>query len=176
MSRALKYLIVIAVIIAAVIITRNATESGKNSQAVLIEHNNQALIQADKDFYKASVERGTGQAFIDFADDSVILLRQQQFPIIGKSGLIKHYLNHQSDKTPLKWEPLKAEASLDGSLGFTFGRWEYNAVDKNGKKSSSYGNYVTIWKKQNDGSWKYVLDGGSTTPAPDTLSSRQTNK
>jgi hypothetical protein len=29
-----------------------------------------------------------------------------------------------------------------------------------------YGNYMSVWKKQDDGSWKFVLDGGNTTPPP----------
>ncbi len=162
-----KFLIVIIVIIiAAILITINIGDSSKNKELKLIEENKQALIKVDNDFYLASTQRGTGQAFLDFADDSVVLLRQQLFPIVGKSDLTKHYLNHENDKTPLKWVPVKAEVSPDGQLGYTFGNWEYKDIDKTGKEISSYGNYVTIWKKQNDGSWKYVLDGGSTTPAP----------
>ena len=162
-----RFVIVLAVIIlAAILITINVGDSSKKNDNKLIEQNKQSLIKADNDFYIASIEKGTGKAFIDFADDSVILLRQQQFPIIGKSELAKYYINRESEKTPLKWEPLKAEASLDGSLGYTFGKWEYTNIDKGGKESTSYGNYVTIWKKQKDGSWKYVLDGGSTTPVP----------
>ncbi len=168
MSGAGKFLIVIIVIIiAAILITINIGDSSKNKELKLIEEYKQSLITVDKDFYLASTQKGTGQAFIDFADDSVILLRQQQFPIIGKTELAKHYLNHENEKTPLKWDPVKAEVTPDGHLGYTFGKWEYHDVDKTGKEISSYGNYVTIWKKQNDGGWKYVLDGGSTTPPPD---------
>ena len=160
-------LILIVLIIAVILITININESGKDKSAALIEKYKQSLIKADEDFYLASTQKGTGRAFIDFADESVILMRQQQFPIIGKSELAKHYLNHENEKTPLKWAPVKAEASSDGQLGYTFGNWEYKDIDKTGKEISSYGNYVTIWKKQPDGSWKYVLDGGSTTPAPE---------
>ncbi len=38
--------------------------------------------------------------------------------------------------------------------------------DKKGEITTTYGNYVTVWKRQPDGKWKYVLDGGNTTPAP----------
>ena len=159
-------LILIVLIIAGILVTINIDKSGKDKSASLIEKYKQSLIKADEDFYLASTQRGTGRAFIDFSDDSVILMRQRQFPIIGKSELAKHYLNHENEKTPLAWEPLKAEVSPDGKLGYTLGRWTYISIDKNGKQDTAYGNYVTIWKKQNNGSWKYVLDGGSSTPGP----------
>lgn len=169
MSGTGKFLVVlIVIIIAAILITINIGDSSKKREADIIEQYKQSLFKVDKDFYLASTQRGTGQAFIDFSDDSVILLRQQQFPIFGKGELAKHYLNHENEKSPLMWEPIKAEVSPDGQLGFTFGKWKYNEIDKTGKEISSYGNYVTIWKKQLDGSWKYVLDGGSTTPAPNS--------
>ena len=31
-------------------------------------------------------------------------------------------------------------------------------VDDNGVMIDTYGKYVTIWKKQQDGSWKIALD------------------
>ena len=156
--------VLLVLIIAGILIIINVRDSGKDKTLLSIEKSKQSLIKADKDFYLASTKLGIGRAFIDFADDSVILMRQQQFPIIGKSELAKHYLNHESEKSPLKWEPVKADVSPDGNLGYTFGNWDYREVDKTGKEISSYGNYVTIWKKQSNGSWKYVLDGGSTTP------------
>ncbi len=167
MSSSSKYLIASIIVIAAILIIINVQHNKKDGSS-LFEKYRQSLIKADNDFYEYSTENGTGRAFIDFADDSVILLRQQQYPIISKNELVKHYLNRDNEITPLKWKPIKAVASLDGSLGFTFGKWEYKDIDKNGKKTTSYGNYVTIWKKQKDGTWKYVLDGGSTTPPPGT--------
>jgi len=167
MNKGGKYLIALVIIIAVILVIVNVQRSKKDKNG-LIEKYKQSLIKTDNDFYIYSAKNGTGRAFIDFADDSVILLRQQQFPIVGKNKLVKHYLNNETEITPLKWAPIKAEVSRDGSLGFTFGKWEYTNIDKNGKKSSSYGNYVTIWKKQKDGTWKYILDGGGTTPPPGT--------
>jgi ketosteroid isomerase-like protein len=28
-----------------------------------------------------------------------------------------------------------------------------------------YSKYLTVWKKQRDGSWRFVADGGSARPA-----------
>lgn len=158
--------IMFVLIIAAILIIFNAGGDKGTKEQKMIEPNRQSLLNADRDFYKASALNGTGKAFIDFADDSAVILRQNQYPSIGKQELAKYWLNHEYNKTPLTWEPLKAEVSPDGKLGYTLGKWTYISPNKSGAIDTTFGNYVTIWKKQSDGSWKYVLDGGGTTPGP----------
>jgi ketosteroid isomerase-like protein len=53
----------------------------------------------------------------------------------------------------LKWWPVWAGISRSGDLGFTTG--PYTARD-----GKSFGHYFTVWKKQNDGTWKWIFDGG----------------
>jgi ketosteroid isomerase-like protein len=118
------------------------------------------LIKTDKEFSEKSVKEGISAAFIAYADDDVILMRDGQFPIEGKKDLEEYYSKMKSSNARLEWSPVKAEVSESGELGYTFGNWIYASKD------TVYGNYVTIWKKQKDGSWKFVLDGGNTTPAP----------
>jgi ketosteroid isomerase-like protein len=61
----------------------------------------------------------------------------------------------------LTWEPLYADISVSGDLGYTYGLFASHT--KTGKLLGR-GKYVTIWKKQRDGTWKYVLDGGNEGP------------
>ena len=141
-------------------------QNNSGSPNNMVEQWKSELIKTEHDFYNATQERGWGQAFIDFADDNSTLLRQDQFPIIGRADILKLFKGKESNVLPIKWNPIKAEVSDDGSLGYTWGNWTYTVKDKNGKENITYGNYVTIWKKQPDGKWKFVLDGGNTTPAP----------
>jgi ketosteroid isomerase-like protein len=166
MRKSSQVLIILSAIIIAVAVFSKITGEGKTDKPGSIKEYTQSLINVDRDFYKVSAKKGLGRAFIDFADDSVILLRDKQFPIWGRAELAKHHLNHESEVKPLYWDPVKAEASPDGKLGYTFGKWEYKDVDKDGKSTSEYGDYLTVWKKQKDGSWKYVYDGGGSTPGP----------
>jgi ketosteroid isomerase-like protein len=131
-----------------------------------LEKGKAELIKTELEFYKATQEKGWGRAFIEFADDSAALLRQDAFPVINKPAIISLYKGKESNILNLKWAPTKAEVSNDGSLGYTYGNWVYTSNDKDGKEAYTYGNYVTIWKKQPNGIWKFVLDGGNTTPAP----------
>ena len=121
------------------------------------------LIKTDKEFSEKSVKDGIAAAFIAYADSDVILMRDKHFPIMGKQELEDFYSKIKSNKTQLEWSPVKAEISESGELGYTFGNWIYSTKDS---QDTVYGNYVTIWKKQKDGSWKFVLDGGNTTPSP----------
>ncbi len=166
----MKVLLRITALIAAAIIiifvlTKDAGEKNGNDSKNA-DSDKISMIKADEDFAKAAAAEGTGKAFIDYADEDAVLLRQNEFPIEGIQALKEHYKGRDTVKTALIWKPVKAEVSPDGQLGYTFGNWEYTFTDKSGKRSTSYGNYVTIWKKQSDGSWKYVLDGGSDTPPP----------
>lgn len=70
----------------------------------------------------------------------------------------------------LEWEPLFADVSDDGSLGYTWGYLKITAPPKDGKGDPriTLGMTLTIWKRQADGSWKWVFDGGPQVP-PDKM-------
>jgi ketosteroid isomerase-like protein len=65
---------------------------------------------------------------------------------------------------------VKADISSSGDLGYTFGNWQiFVKGGPTSKDTTIYGNYISIWKKQADGSWKYELDGGNVTPKPEDV-------
>jgi len=68
-------------------------------------------------------------------------------------------------KFQLTWAPLKIEVSDDGTLGYTWGR--YDAVERgnDGQAKTTTGVYLTIWRRQADGSWKFVYDGSPELPS-----------
>lgn len=124
------------------------------------------IIKTDKDFSNLSLQKGYQQAFLAYAADDVVLLRQQNFPVIGIENLRKLYGSRPNMNIVLQWEPVKADVSPDGFLGYSYGNWVLTGKDTLGKEEKNYGVYVTVWKKQPDNSWKFVLDGGNNTPQP----------
>ena len=126
--------------------------------------NSSALIDTDKAFSRMSVEKGLNAAFIYYADDSVTKVREGDFPLTGKDTMTKIYLSRPDTGVILSWYPVKAEVGKSDDLGYTFGNWE---LYLKAKDTTMYGNYISIWKKQPDGTWKYVLDAGSNTPKPE---------
>jgi ketosteroid isomerase-like protein len=113
----------------------------------------QTLVEMERAFAKAAAAKGTRDAFLEFlADDGVVF---QPGPVNGK----KFWSERQPRKGLLSWEPVFADVSRAGDLGYTTGPWEFRP---NGPADQpvAFGQYFTIWKKQRDGSWKVVLDRG----------------
>ena len=107
------------------------------------------------------------EAFLFYAAENVIKMKEKQFPNMNKDDMRKDFENFNPATAPiLSWEPVRAEMAESGDLGYTFGNWIIKGKDESGNIKEGYGVYVTIWKKQNDGSWKFVLDGGNSTPPP----------
>jgi ketosteroid isomerase-like protein len=119
------------------------------------------LLDADIAFSDYSVQHGYQKAFIEFAHDSVVLLKPRRMPIVGKQSLIKSYEGKPENGLVLFWKPAKAVIAESGELGYTFGFWTFIA-----QSDTSRGTYLTIWKKDSSGKWKYIADTGNDGLAP----------
>jgi len=116
-----------------------------------------ALMETDRKFSDLSVEKGMKNAFIEYIDSNGVLLRPNLMPIVGAHAI--DYLIQQNDTSyKLNWEPQKVFVSKSADMGYTYGLY---ALHPNGIDTVIYGTYVSIWKKQDDGSWKFVLDTGN---------------
>lgn len=127
------------------------------------------MMDADRAFSKMSEEKGISEAFVYYADENLILTGENRPPIIGIEELKSRFNRPKDPNVTLTWEPLKGEVAESGELGYTFGRWQINSKTGSGADTITNGVYISVWKKQSDGSWKYVLDGGNHTPEQVTL-------
>ncbi len=115
------------------------------------------MMDADKAFSKLSEDEGMKSAFMEYIDSNGVLLRPNQLPIVGANAI--DYLSMQLDtEYTLVWEPKGVGIAQSGDLGYTYGvyKMQPKTID-----SIMYGTYVSIWKKQNDGSWRFVLNSGN---------------
>ena len=118
------------------------------------------IIKADLAMSDLATKEGFYQALLSYADDSLIIPRVGNLPMIGKAEVIKGWAEKPMIKE-LTWKPIRAEASESGEIGYSFGYAIYRGAD-----TTTYTNYCTIWKKQKDGAWKFVYDAGNNIPAP----------
>jgi ketosteroid isomerase-like protein len=116
------------------------------------------LLEIETAFSDMSREKGMVEAFTFFADDEVVLLRPESYPIIGKNELIKSLEGVADSTFSLTWKVTDAQIAKSGDLGYTFGIYTMKLFNESGIVSK--GTYVTIWKKNEEGEWKYVLDTG----------------
>lgn len=113
------------------------------------------ILTADIAFSDLSKKEGMKRAFIEYIDNEGILLRPNHLPIAGANAI--DYLSQVNDSGyALTWVPSGAQIAASGDLGFTFGIYSLATKDTTLK-----GTYVSIWKKQKDGKWKFVLDSGN---------------
>jgi len=117
------------------------------------------IMQADRDFSNYSIEHGKNAAFLQFAAEDVTFLAPNSFPMVGIKLLEERQANRPDSTYILKWEPVYARAAESGELGYTYGIWELIISNTNPEQVSK-GTYVTFWKRNEIGEWKYVLDTG----------------
>jgi ketosteroid isomerase-like protein len=123
----------------------------------------QAMVDTERAFARMSEEQGTRPAFMAFIADDGILFRPTA--VNGKQWMTEHPLP-SSDKRPLlSWYPAVAGMARAGDIGYTTGSWEYKS-DIHDAKPVAWGHFLTIWKKQADGAWKFALDLGISNPQP----------
>ena len=130
-----------------------------------------SLVKTETEFSKMSETKGMSDAFIHFASEDVIKLREGKYPIIGKKELKASFTSSKKNNSSLTWEIVKVDIARSADLGYTFGNWKYSTQTTEGKDTTIYGNYISVWKKQTDGSWKFVVDGGNSTPPPKNIQS-----
>ena len=123
----------------------------------------QSMVDTERAFAQMSEEQGIRPSFMAFIADDGILFRPTA--VKGKRWMADHPLP-PSDKRPLlSWQPTFADIARVGDMGYTTGPWEYKA-DIHDAKPVAWGNFLTVWKKQPDGSWKFAIDLGISNPQP----------
>ncbi len=131
--------------------------------AVNQKNDSSILITTDQAFSRMSIEKGLNAAFIFYAADSTVIMRDGKLPIVGKIEMTRIYRARPDTGMILKWNPVRAEISQSNDLGYTFGDWE---LYLKASDTTLYGNYLSVWEKQSDGTWKFILDTGVNTPKP----------
>ena len=120
--------------------------------------NPDVLLQADRDFSAMSEKEGMFKAFLFFIADDGVILRDNAYPSKGKNTLREYYAGKSDSSFVLTWEPVCGDISAGKDLGYTYGIYTLR-VKSSGEISK--GTYVSVWKKQSEGTWKFVLDSGT---------------
>jgi ketosteroid isomerase-like protein len=123
----------------------------------------ESMVATELAFAKMAKEQGIRPSFMAYIAEDGILFRPRA--VKGKQWMIANPLP-ASDKHPLlSWYPSIADIALAGDMGYTTGPWEFRQ-DINDAKAVAFGNFLTVWKKQADGSWKFAIDLGISNPQP----------
>lgn len=112
------------------------------------------VVAAERAFAKDGGAMGVNPSFVKWSTDEAI--------VIGGGGVGKAHVDFAGPapagpQPVLAWWPLYAGMAQSGDFGFTTG-----PVEVGGKRQ---GHYFTVWKRQADGGWKWVYDGGTGATA-----------
>ncbi len=121
------------------------------------------LFNLEARFAKDVLEQG-GAGFASWFADDGVALGNGAAPLIGKVAIAKS-ANWLPKDYQLTWTPTDAMMGPSGDMGYTWGHYEGRSKDANGNPVLTSGRYITMWRKEPDGSWKVVLDAGANEPA-----------
>ena len=118
------------------------------------------LVKAEKDFSALSESSNTRDAFLANMDDSSLVFSKGQV-LKGKDV----WTAGKANKTLLTWQPVFLDVSGGGDFGYTTGPWQFKK-DRADAQPAAYGEYNTVWLKNNMGIWKVFADMGISHSAP----------
>jgi ketosteroid isomerase-like protein len=121
---------------------------------------------ADSSFSDLAYRMGTGFAFSNTAADNGVVFGTPQL-VVGPDA-IRSFFAAQGTSTSLTWHPVYAVVAGSRDLGFTIGEYIATGRGPSGAAVQRLGKYLTVWKRQRDGNWKFVVDGGNPTPPRDS--------
>jgi ketosteroid isomerase-like protein len=111
------------------------------------------VIAIEQDFAAASLSQGIKQSFLAYAAPDAVLFRPK--PVAAVTALIND--PDDNDGLTLDWWPAMGAIARSGDMALSVGPWVLEVPGAT--RQRLYGYYATIWKKQPDGSWKFVIDG-----------------
>ncbi len=114
--------------------------------------NPSAVVAAEVAFAQLAQAKGQWTAFRSTATkDAVMFVPQMTYA--------QAYLNGKADPAAaVKWQPHQIWSSCDGSLAVTRGGWQ--------RADGSTGYFTTVWQRQQNLKYKWVLDQGEALPMP----------
>ena len=138
--------------IAAFIVIAGCGNSAKDRQKSIEE-----IRQTEKDFETMAAQKGLAEAFYFYADENAVIQYRDTIRK-GKENIRKIYQAKIYKDVSLKWSPDFVTVSSGCDLGYTYGRFQSSANDSTGKVIKDKGYFHTVWKKQSDGTWRFVWD------------------
>jgi len=118
------------------------------------------LAKMEHDFCTLASEQGVPAAFAHFAAPDAAFFDVDPREHRGQEA-VRLRLADFPPQAKLTWAPLQIDVAASGDLGYTWGRYEFRSPGADGRERVGGGFYLTIWKRQPDGSWKFAIDAGT---------------
>jgi len=116
------------------------------------------LHDTDASFAKLMEKKGPAQALYEFLAPEGTVLLTGELPIKGRDAVRVHFSALPAGRWSFK--PLGTEVSREADLGYTWGEYEIK------NQRAGYGKYLSVWRKQPNGSWRIAVHATNSSPPP----------
>ena len=115
------------------------------------------IFEVEKSFAEMAAEKGMKEAFLAFAAKDAVISRNNRV-YMGKSGISEYFDSQTVKNVSLQWKPDYIDVSASGDMAWTYGNYTFTGETAEGENIEAKGIFHTVWKRQEEGSWKYVWD------------------
>lgn len=113
--------------------------------------------ETERAFCEMAKKEGIDKAFAVYAAEESAIKRGGKL-IRGNDEIAEWYKNDVRPGDTLIWEPDFIDVSRSGDMAYTYGGFTFKSLDSEGNPKESTGYFHTVWKRQEDGEWKFVWD------------------
>lgn len=123
-----------------------------------IAQDTEAIKATCAEWSKATQAKDLDKTMTFYADGAVVL--SPKAPLVqGKDNIRKGFAGMFAIPGPgLSFTTGEVAVARADDLAWEHGAYDFASTDKKGKTTTEHGKYLTVWKKQADGSWKAVAD------------------
>ncbi len=149
----MKFSLVLFAFVIVIAIVPSCTDRGNTRPELeLVADDNMAT--TDSLFSEMSKAEGMKTAFLYFMEDDATIIRPNSNPITGADAV--NFLSDLDDSNfKMTWKASRTELSASKDLGYAYGNYVISTTKID---SSLTGSYVHVWRKLEDGTWKFVLN------------------
>jgi len=150
--------IIIPIVFFVTIMSCNQTKVDKKAEG-------EKIMQLSKEWSQTVATKDVDRIVSYWADDAFVM-QEGQAPLKGKQAIRE--MVEESFKMPgfnISWQPESVEVSDAGDMAYLIENAQVSFNDSTGKQVSIKNKAISIWRKQQDGSWKNVVDISTADPS-----------
>lgn len=123
------------------------------------------LMELSREWSRSAATDSVEKTLSYWADDAVVMAPGEK-PIRGKDSIRAMVENlSQVPGFKISWEPQSVTVSKSGDMAYMIEQNQITVNDEKGNPVTSTNKVVSVWRKENDGSWKNVVDMWNANPA-----------
>ena len=117
----------------------------------------QAIEAANARFADAAKRGDTAVVSAIFAEDVIVMMPNQPAQR-GVDAARKNFASTFAPSTVKAFDLKTDDVAVGGDLAVETGNYEMTLQPRGGREVKDKGKYITVWKRQADGSWKIIRD------------------